>query len=75
MSEFQNYMLAIAEKEVANQKVCYAGQLLENKIILCRLAEIKSQAEPLSTIMGGNDTLIEKLIAACEYVVNGKKPT
>lgn len=72
--EYERYRRAKAEKESAYIQFNYAEQLIKNKTIMCRLAEIKSQHEPLATIIGESTATREKLIAACEYVVNGNLP-
>ena len=74
MSDFLKYMHAKAEKEAAYQQYCYAGQLLENRQIKCRFAEIQSQHEPLASIIGENKTTREQLIAACHFVITGRLP-
>ena len=71
---FSRYQLRQAEKREACEKYTYAGQLLENRQIKERLAEILSQSEPLdkliSTVMPERD----RLYAAAFYVVVGRIP-
>ena len=74
MSDFQNYMYAQAVKEGAYQQYNYASQLLENKQIMCRFAEIKSQHEPLASIIGNTTATREQLVAACHFVITGRLP-
>ncbi len=66
------FFKAQAEKEVAREKSNYASQLLENKTIMCRFAEIQSQYEPLASIIGETTATREQLIAAARYVVIGR---
>ena len=74
MPEFLNYMHAQAEKDAAYQQYNYSSQKLENKSIMCRFAEIKSQHEPLATIIGDSCISREQLIAACYFVITGRLP-
>ena len=68
------YLLAGAEKDAAYQAYNYASANLENKQIFCRLAEIKSQHEPLASIIGKTKTTREQLYAAAFYAVVGRMP-
>lgn len=72
MSDFANHIAAEAEKREAEQLYNYAQQRLENKTIVCRYAEIKSQCEPLNSIIEESGTPREQIIAACRYVVTGR---
>jgi hypothetical protein len=72
--DFLKYMHAQAEKDAAYQQYNYAGQLLENRQIKCRFAEIQSQHEPLAGIIGETTVTREQLIAVCHYVVIGRLP-
>jgi len=74
VSDFGRYMQAKAEKDAAYQQYNYAAQLLENKTIMCRYAEIQSQHEPLATIIGESMATREQLIAACHFVITGRLP-
>ena len=74
MSDFQKFMHAQAEKDAAYQQYNYSGQLLENKTIMCRFAEIQSQHQPLATIIGESMATREQLIAACHFVITGRLP-
>lgn len=80
MSDLLQYWLASAEAKSAYNQHSYTGQLLENKKILERLAEIKSQDKPLADIVGGDcrgeeyKIMRDKLYAAAFYVVIGRLP-
>ena len=68
-------MHAKDRRESAQNLYNYAAQKLENEKMRERLAELKSQHEPLASLM--QNTLIrdrELLIAAAHYVVNGRMP-
>jgi len=71
---FSTYQLRQAEKREAYEAFNFALQLLENRQIKERLAEILSQADPLdkliSTVMPERD----RLYAAAFYVVVGRIP-
>jgi hypothetical protein len=71
---FSTYQLRQAEKREAYEAFNFARQLLENRQIKERLAEILSQADPLdkliSTVMPERD----RLYAAAFYVVVGRIP-
>jgi hypothetical protein len=71
---FSTYQLRQAEKREAYEAFNFAMQLLENRQIKERLAEILSQADPLdkliSTVMPERD----RLYAAAFYVVVGRIP-
>jgi hypothetical protein len=71
---FSTYQLRQAEKREAYEAFNFAMQLLENRQIKERLAEILSQADPLdkliSTVMPERD----RLYAAAFYVVAGRIP-
>jgi hypothetical protein len=71
---FSTYQLRQAEKREAYEMYNFAMQLLENRQIKERLAEILSQSEPLdkliSTVMPERD----RLYAAAFYVVVGRIP-
>ena len=74
MGDFQNYMLHTARKETAYQQYNYAGANLENCQIRERLAEIKSQHEPLAALMEAPLSDRDRLYAAAFYVVVGRMP-
>ena len=74
MGNFANYILAQARKEAAYQKYNYAGQLLESAQIKERLAEIKSQHEPIATLLDQDMSKRDRLYAIAFYVVVGRMP-
>jgi hypothetical protein len=76
MSEnnFQNYITAQAEKRAAYERYNYAGVALENAQIKERLAEIKSQHEPLAGLLAQPSSERDRLYAAAFYVVVGRMP-
>ena len=69
-----NYRLALSEKDAAYQQYNYAGQLLENKQIRARLAEIEDHHEPLASLLKADMTERARLYAAAFYVVIGRMP-
>ena len=69
-----NYMLQQARKETAFQAYNYASAKLDNALIHERLAEIKSQAEPLDGLMKEAMSERDRLYAAAFYVVVGRMP-
>lgn len=74
MSDFQEYMLQQAKREAAYANYNYAGQALENARVRERLAEIKSQSQPLTNLLIQQMTERERLYAAAYYVVMGRLP-
>ena len=74
MNEFQSYMLQQAKKEAAFQQLNYASVKLENAQIHERLAEIRSQHEPLNSLVGKPLSERDRLYAAAYYVVCGRMP-
>lgn len=74
MTDFISYQLRKAEKDAAYNNYNYASQKLENSKIMERLAELKSQHEPLHTLSEGNEFLRKKLYAAAFYVATGRMP-
>lgn len=72
--DFQNYMLQQACKEAAFQQYNYAATKLENAQIRERLAEIKSQHEPLAGLLTQALSERDRLYAAAFYVVVGRMP-
>lgn len=78
MDNFGNYMRARAERQAAFERYTASASALENAQIHERLAEIKSQHEPLSTLLSQlSQPLNERdmLYAAAYYVVVGRMPT
>jgi tRNA C32,U32 (ribose-2'-O)-methylase TrmJ len=74
MSDFQNYMLQQARRKEAYANYSHAGQALENARIHERLAEIKSQSEPLHSLINQTLTERDRIYAAAFYVVVGRLP-
>ena len=74
MSEFENYMLQQAKKEAASYQYNYAAKVLEVAGIKERLAEIKSQHEPLESLSKMPLSLRDMLYATAFYVVVGRLP-
>lgn len=74
MSDFQNYMLQQARKEAAYQQYNYAAAKLDNAKIHERLAELKSQHEPLASLATKPLSERDRLYAAAYYVVCGRMP-
>ena len=75
MSDFLRYQQAIAKRELAYAHYNCAAQTLKNASIHERLAEIKSQSEPIDGLL--REPLLsyrEKLYAAAFYVVTGRLP-
>ena len=71
---FSNYLLQQARKETAFQAYNYAGANLQNAQIIERLAEIKSQQEPLESLLKEAMSERDRLYAAACYVVTGRMP-
>jgi hypothetical protein len=74
VSDFQNYMLQQARREKAYQQYNYASAALENAQIHERLAELKSQHEPLAALAQCRMTERERMYAAAFYAVVGRMP-
>lgn len=80
MSDFKHYMHAKSDKEAAFQQYNYASEKLRNAQIMERLAEIKSQHQPLASLVGeiASDEeyrkMRDKLYASAFYVVVGRMP-
>ena len=74
MSDFEHYMKAQSKKEAAYQQYNYAGQKLENTQIRERLAEIKSQHNPIATLLEQPMSERDRLYAIAFYVVIGRMP-
>ena len=75
MSDFGIYLLAQAERREAYERYNYAGAALKNAQIKERLAEIKSQHEPLNGLIGEAMSERDRLYAAAFYVVVGRMPS
>jgi len=70
-----DYFYAKAQKDGAYQQYCYAGAKLELESIKCRLAEIRSQSEPLDKLLTEKMSERERLYAAAFFVVVGRMPS
>jgi hypothetical protein len=71
---FGAYLLAQSEARTAYEGYNFAAMRLANARIMERLAEIKSQHEPLATVLGSGIGPRECLYAAAFYVVVGRLP-
>ena len=74
MSDFAQYMLAQARRETAVERRNYASAALDNASIHERLAQIKSQHEPLASLLQKPLSERDRLYAAAFYVVVGRLP-
>ena len=74
MSDFQNYMLQQARKETAMERYNYASSALNNAQIMERLAQLKSQHEPLASLVDKPLSERDRLYAAAYFVVVGRFP-
>jgi hypothetical protein len=74
MNDFGNYINAQAERRIAYERFNYAVVLLENARIKERLAEIKSQHEPLNGLLAQSLSKRDMLYVAAFYVVIGRMP-
>ncbi len=70
---FSAYMLAQSEKRTAYERYNYASAALENAKIRERLAGLKSQAEPMASLLQITSEQ-DRLYAAAFYVVIGRMP-
>ena len=73
--EFMYYMKAQADTRTALERLNFASAALENAQIRERLAKIKSQSDPLASLIGQEMKERDRLYAAAFYVVNGRMPT
>lgn len=72
---FGQFQQAKAEEDAARQLYNYSGQKLENAGIRRRLAEAKSQAEPIASLVERTDlSERERLYALAFWVVVGRLP-
>ena len=69
----QNYLLQQARREAAYQLYNYAGAHLEHARIMERLAEIRSQHEPMASLLTEDILDRDKLYAIATYVATGRK--
>jgi hypothetical protein len=74
MSDFLHYQMAKAKKDEAYERYNYAAAALENAQIRERFAEIKSQSEPLNSLINAPMSERDRLYAAAYYVVVGRLP-
>lgn len=74
-SNFSDYMLKQSRKETAFEKYNYASTNLKNAQIHERLAEIRSQHEPLASLLDKPFSERDRLYAAAFYVVVGRLPS
>lgn len=72
--DFKNYCHQKDRVESAYNLYCYAGTKLELAEIKCRLAEIKSQHEPLNKIIEKSNATRSQLYSAAFFVVFGRLP-
>jgi hypothetical protein len=75
MSDFLHYMAAQEKARTAFAEYNSASRGLENARIHERLAEIKSQHEPLASLLDEKLSERERLYASAFYVVFGRMPT
>jgi hypothetical protein len=75
VSNLQDYFLATARREAAVQQRNYASTLVDLERVRERLAEIKSQHEPLAKLLEAPMSERDRLYAAAFYVVVGRMPT
>ena len=74
MCDFGKYMEATADERAAMAEYNHSSVALELAGIKKRLSEIKSQAEPLDTLLGVKMTARDRLYASAFYVVIGRMP-
>lgn len=74
MSAFMKYELEKANKRAAYANLSHASAAYENVLIRERLAEIKSQHEPLNSLIISAMSERDRLYAAAFYVVVGRMP-
>ena len=75
MSDFLIYLQRQSETEAAKQQYNYASANLERARIYERLAQIKSQHEPLAGLRDAAMTERDRLYAAAHFVVFGRLPS
>jgi hypothetical protein len=73
-ANYFKYLMQRAETRAASCNYNHASVALKIAEIEERLAELKSQEEPLRTLMGLQIDEREKLCAAAHYVVCGRIP-
>ena len=73
-SDFSSFLVATAEKELAQERYSHASVALDIAGIRHRLAEIKSQHEPLGSLLNSSLPERDRLFSAAFYVVVGRMP-
>ncbi len=74
INALSEYFTATVEREKAYERFNYAVQALDNAKIKERLAEIKSQHEPLHSLINSSLPNRDRFYAAAFYVVVGRMP-
>jgi multidrug efflux pump subunit AcrA (membrane-fusion protein) len=74
MTDLGMYFQRQAEEKAARAEWEAASARYDNAQIKARLAEIKSQHDPLNTLMSERMSERERLYAAAFYVVVGRMP-
>lgn len=74
MNDFESFLLKKAETRAAVERCNYDTVALANTRIRERLAEIKSQHEPLAGLLQQPMSERERMYAAAFYVVVGRLP-
>ena len=74
MSDLANYFLATEKRRAAYNQYNHASVALELAHIKERLAQIKSQTEPLSSLMDEPLSERDRLYASAFFVVVGRMP-
>ena len=72
--DLAGYMLAQSKRETAYERYNYASSALKLAQIKERLAETKSQHEPLAGLINAELSERDRLYAAAYYVVVGRLP-
>ena len=72
--DFAAYQSAKIKTDRERQRLNAAHAALDNASIRERLAEMKSQSEPLASLMYARVSERERLYAAAFYCVNGRMP-
>lgn len=75
MSHLLAYFKAQSDTRAATCLRDYASETLKNAQIMERLAEIKSQHEPLNGLLNSNFSARDRLYAAAFYVAIGRMPS
>lgn len=75
MSDLSTYMLRQQQTRAARYEREAASARLQLARVMERLAEIRSQHEPLAELSGHDDEVRAKCLAAAFYVAVGRMPT